>query len=66
MFSKELFFLADADRSKCLHVTSSNAPFCMHYLDDVNYCSLIMVMFPWEKVKVILEMKIKARVDPTC
>ena len=31
----------DALRSKYLHVTSSNAPFCMHYVDDVNYCTLI-------------------------
>ena len=26
-------------------VTSSKAPFCMHYVDEVNYCSLIMVRF---------------------
>ena len=32
--------------SKCLHIaTSSNAPFCMYYVDDVN-CTLIMVTFP--------------------
>ena len=34
---------ADVDRSKCLHATSPNAPFCAHYVDDVKYCSLITV-----------------------
>ena len=29
-------FAADVARSKYLHVTSSNASFCTHYVDDVN------------------------------
>ena len=37
---------ADVVRNKCLHMTSSNAPFCMHYVDNVNYYSLIRVTFP--------------------
>ena len=38
-------FAADVARSICLHATPSNPHFCMHYVDGVNYCSLIMVMF---------------------
>ena len=37
---------AAVDGRKCLHATSPNGPFCMHYVDNVNYCSLIMVTFP--------------------
>ena len=36
---------ADVMRSNCVHATPSNAPFCMHYVDDMNYCSLIAVIF---------------------
>ena len=39
-------FAADIMRSKCLHAMSSNTPFCMHYIDNMNYCSLITVKFP--------------------
>ena len=42
---KKNSFKADVDRSKCLHVTSS-VPFCTHYIDNVNYCSLIRMTFP--------------------
>ena len=42
------YFAADVDRSKCLHATSSNAPFCTQYVDDVNYCNSITVMFPYD------------------
>ena len=31
------YFAADVDRSKCLHSTSSNAIFCMHYVGNVIY-----------------------------
>ena len=31
------YFAADADRSKYLHTTSSNALFCMHYVGNVIY-----------------------------
>ena len=36
----------DVELSKCLHATSSNALFYMHYVGNVNYRSLITVMFP--------------------
>ena len=39
-------FAGDVVRNKCLHEASSNAGFCMHYIEYVNYCSLIMVVFP--------------------
>ena len=29
------YLAADVDRSKCLHVTSSNVLFCTHYVGDV-------------------------------
>ena len=31
------YFAVDADRSKCLHSTSSNALFYMHYIGNVIY-----------------------------
>ena len=31
------YFAADADRSKCLHMTSSNALLWMHYVGNVIY-----------------------------
>ena len=31
------YFAADVDRSKCLHATSSNEPFCKHYVGNVIY-----------------------------
>ena len=34
-------FPADVDRSKCIHATSRNEPFCMHYGDDVKDCSTV-------------------------
>ena len=40
---------ADVKRSKCLHATSSNAPFL--YIDDVNYFNLITVMFPTGSIR---------------
>ena len=58
-FSKNNF-AADVARSKCLQTTSSNAPFCTHYADDVNYCSLITVtlsLAQWENVNVMLELQ---------
>ena len=48
-------FAADVARSKCLHATSSNAPFCTQYVDEV-----IIVTFhyaQWENVNVMLESK---------
>ena len=65
------YFPGDVDRSKCIHATSSNALFCTHYIDDMNYCSLIMVMIRcygsdpsvlmgprlWVKVNIMLEFK---------
>ena len=45
MSSKEVF-CRGVERNKCFHATSSNAPFCTQYFDDVIYYSLITVMFP--------------------
>ena len=44
-FSKDSF-AEDVEMSKRLHATSSNALFCTHYVGNVNYRSLITVMFP--------------------
>ena len=54
-FFPKNYFAADVARSKCLHATSSNGPFPVHYIDDMNNCSLIMVMFPlgWEYVNIL-------------
>ena len=54
MFSKEL----NADevvRSKRLHAMLSNVPFCKHYIDDMNYCSLIRLRFNGKALNVLLE-----------
>ena len=58
----EDYFAVDADRSKCLHVTSSNALFCTHYIgnvichkvshDDFSY------RFNGENLKAMLELSI--------
>ena len=55
-------FAADVMRSKCLHATSSNAPFCTYYVDDLNYCSLIMVTFPLGSMeKCLRHVKMRVR-----
>ena len=41
-FSKNSF-AADVTKSKCLHAMSPNVFFCMHYMDNENYCSLITI-----------------------
>ena len=44
-FSKDCFAV-DVEMSKCLHMRSSNALFCTHYVGNANHRSLITVAFP--------------------
>ena len=56
-FSKN-YFAVDVEMSKCLHATSSNTLFCMHYIGNVSYLSLIMVTFPIGSDNAMLEYKL--------
>ena len=35
-------FAADIVRIECLHVMSSIMPFCLHYVDNMNYCNIFI------------------------
>ena len=57
------YLAADVDRSKCLHVTSSNVLFCTHYVGDVIYHSFshneVSYRINGENVNVMFEYRIK-------
>ena len=54
------YFAADVDRSKCLHVTSSNALFRTHYVGSMIYHKFsyddVSYRIKGENVKVMLEL----------
>ena len=56
------YFAAEADRSKCLHATSSNALFCTHYVGNVIYHKFshddISYRFNGENVNAMLEFTV--------
>ena len=53
------YFAADADRSKCLHITSSNALVCTHYVGNAIYNKFLhgdaSYRFNGEKLNAMLE-----------